>query len=84
VSALVYNIHAATTTTTRTVLVTRYKRFNSELSQQINDVLAEQGVQLERNPHGRGWRLRSSTGRTSTVDVNDITFGSLTLTYPLR
>ena len=83
-SGLVYNIHAATTPTTRTVRLTRYKRFNHELSQQINDALAEHEVQLERNPCGRGWHLRSATGHTSTIDANDITYGSLSLTCPLR
>lgn len=82
-SGLVYDIHVATTTTSRVVRVTRYKRFNNELSQQINDMLAQHEVQLERNPCGRGWHLRSTSGHTSTVDANDITFGRLSLTCPL-
>ena len=83
-SGLVYDIRAETTTTTRKVLVTRHRRLNNELSQQINDALAEQGVHLERNPHGRGWRLRSTTGHTSAIDMNDNHFETLSLTCPLR
>ncbi len=83
-SGLVYSIHAETTTTNRKVFVTRHQRLNNELSQQINGALAEQGVQLERNPHGRGWRLRSATGHTSVIDTNDNHFETLSLTCPLR
>lgn len=83
-SGLVYNIHAETTTTTRKVSVTRHQRLNAELSQQINHVLADHAVQLERNPHGRGWRLRSVTGHASSIDANDNHVATLTLTCPLR
>jgi len=83
-SGLIYNIHAETTTTTRKVYVTRHQRFNAELSQQINHALADQAIQLERNPHGRGWRLRSATGHTSSIDTNDNHVATLTLTCPLR
>lgn len=82
-SGLVYNVHVETTTTALTVQVTRHQRFNSELSQRINNTLAEHGVQLERNPHGSGWRLRSNTGHTSTIDTNDTHFATLNMTCPL-
>lgn len=82
-SGLVYNVHVETTTTTLTVQVTRHHRFNIELSQRINGALAAHGVQLERNPHGSGWRLRSNDGRTSTIDTNDKHFATISLTCPL-
>ncbi len=81
-SGLIYQIHVATMAATRTVRLTRHKRFNDELAQQINDALAEHGVQLERNPHGCGWRLRSITEHTSSIDTNDNHLATLTLTLP--
>lgn len=83
-SGLIYHIHVDTTAVTRTVRVTRHKRLNNALAQQINDTLSEHGVQLERNPHGCGWHLRSTVGHTSAIDTNDNHFETLSLTYPLK
>lgn len=61
------------------VSLNRHKRMSERLAADINAALAHEAVSLVRNPSGAGWVL-SDGSSTSDVDLNETSFGSLTLT----